>query len=529
MNRRRIRNAAILVVLTLVALEIVLQVLAYGAYLKYDGEGAATANSDAWRVLCIGDSYTFGDGSSDPAKFSYPSRLGARLREQLGSEVEISNAGMMGHDSGDALQNLPAALEASKPHVVCVLIGCNDVWNRPELVEQPTAQSGFQWEWRTGRLIRLMLRRNDQKWTETGPAEDGSMFEAAERLVAEARVEFGETTPIPSAMSRTREHGQQLAANWGHLNRGENDDAIRIAQEILAEHPQDSTAHVQLIRASVKTRRALAEESVRALRAIYNENPNLRSATDFMDGLWELGRADEIYEVGPKILEKFPGANKGWHVLARAEFRRGLEKSRQAYEGFFKSASKLENWMCNAVANYGGTLVLEDPDRAAKLLTAGLLLKEAMSGRPWAMYLIAARKNQVPKEIAEKYLELDGLGASGRSLLRRAYDEAYLGTLSGWEGTLEKHLLSIQSRILAAGARPVYVSYPYFADGLERIMARVARGADAPVVYASARFRKELETKQRSDLFVSDGHCNDAGYDILAEEVARVVAPMLSR
>jgi lysophospholipase L1-like esterase len=48
-----------------------------------------------------------------------------------------------------------------------------------------------------------------------------------------------------------------------------------------------------------------------------------------------------------------------------------------------------------------------------------------------------------------------------------------------------------------------------------------------PLVRVRSRFDRELKAVERDTLFVADGHCNDQGYAIMAEEVAKVVATLL--
>lgn len=73
-------------------------------------------------VLALGDSLTFGTGA--PAEASYPSVL-ARL-----TGWTVINAGVPGETSAQALQRLPALLEAHAPQLVVVSIGGNDFLRR---------------------------------------------------------------------------------------------------------------------------------------------------------------------------------------------------------------------------------------------------------------------------------------------------------------------------------------------------------------------------------------------------------------
>lgn len=89
------------------------------------GLGPAAAG-DPIRVVCLGDSITFGTRAPDPATQAYP----VRLQEMLGAGYLVKNLGRGGatvwHGSPNhAAQQLPAAV-AFAPQVAVVMFGIND-------------------------------------------------------------------------------------------------------------------------------------------------------------------------------------------------------------------------------------------------------------------------------------------------------------------------------------------------------------------------------------------------------------------
>ena len=116
-------------------------------------------------LACLGDSFTFGSGASS-RDASYPSRIAARLREQGGAAPAVVNLGWPGRDSREALLVLERELPLVRPSAVLILIGTNDLWNRPEPLPEEHAESaasGFRWCWRTARLLALLRQPAPEK------------------------------------------------------------------------------------------------------------------------------------------------------------------------------------------------------------------------------------------------------------------------------------------------------------------------------------------------------------------------------
>ena len=125
------------------------------------------------RLLCFGDSITFGYGVSDEE--SYPAEL-SRLLEPRGFEVR--NAGVTGYTSYQALRWLKRQLQSQRVDDVTLLIGWNDTTLRPIT----DAEFGSRIQYSTGTtdaalqhlaIYRLMkatwLRRGLQSGTRQPP------------------------------------------------------------------------------------------------------------------------------------------------------------------------------------------------------------------------------------------------------------------------------------------------------------------------------------------------------------------------
>jgi acyl-CoA thioesterase-1 len=78
------------------------------------------------RYLALGDSYTIGTGLEDEAQ-NFPSLLAARLSQDTGIDVALTNLGVNGYTTTDLIrEELPVA-RTVRPELVSILIGANDV------------------------------------------------------------------------------------------------------------------------------------------------------------------------------------------------------------------------------------------------------------------------------------------------------------------------------------------------------------------------------------------------------------------
>ncbi len=81
-------------------------------------------------ILAFGDSLTYGYGSSDPKRRSYPTRL-----EELTGRAVV-NAGVNGETSGEGLQRIDALVRRYRPGLTLLCLGGNDI-----LRHIPTSQT----------------------------------------------------------------------------------------------------------------------------------------------------------------------------------------------------------------------------------------------------------------------------------------------------------------------------------------------------------------------------------------------------
>src|SRR5262245_37472860 len=139
------------------ALELVLQIAAFVVWRKARPVDVQLQTNEKV-ILCVGDSYTYGMGSSSIEK-SYP----GQLQNILGKGTKVINRGWPGQNSADVAEHIKGMLVEYKPSIVFILVGENDRWSQPRLFsysKQNDDTSSFPWRWRTRRLFKLVTSAN---------------------------------------------------------------------------------------------------------------------------------------------------------------------------------------------------------------------------------------------------------------------------------------------------------------------------------------------------------------------------------
>jgi lysophospholipase L1-like esterase len=153
------------------------------------------------KYLALGDSYTIGTGASTPAR-SWPSIIAARLAEQTGGTVELTNPAINGFTTLDLIDDELPQVERLKPDLVTILIGVNDL-----VRERTTA------EYRAS-LVRIYDEVNKQR------ARDGRVFAVSipNWSVVPAAREYGDPESIRDLTDTfndiAREEAEKRGFGW---------------------------------------------------------------------------------------------------------------------------------------------------------------------------------------------------------------------------------------------------------------------------------------------------------------------------
>lgn len=162
----RVGLAAGAIVLTLVLLEVVLQIAA--AFVDREPlSPRGDAGERAIKVLCIGESTTHGFGHT-----SYPAVLQRILDERFPQHsFEVINAGLPGTNSRWLTGEVPRLLEEHDPDVVIAMMGVNDEVYFVDVEETTTLQL-LLLRSRVYKLFRLLLTNTQRQFEYEPPEED---------------------------------------------------------------------------------------------------------------------------------------------------------------------------------------------------------------------------------------------------------------------------------------------------------------------------------------------------------------------
>jgi len=86
-------------------------------------------DSSSYRILCVGDSSTYGLGASNRDKYSYPAQLNSILSKANQNKIQVFNKGLPGINSSQTLKILKENIKNIAPDLILVCTGINDPWN----------------------------------------------------------------------------------------------------------------------------------------------------------------------------------------------------------------------------------------------------------------------------------------------------------------------------------------------------------------------------------------------------------------
>lgn len=585
-RRRLAARIALAVLACAIALEVALQSLAFVMAYSVAERGVEPHRppGDSRVVLCIGDSFTFGMGASR-AEAAYPAVLGARLRERDGGTWHSINGGRAGEDSKTFAESFDALLETHRPEFVCILVGVNDAWRRRGRAAQTdtgAARAGFEWRWRSPDLLRLLLHGRELFRHRPDPAEEPvSTIPADHPLIGLWTIEATGSRALFARDGICDLGNARLpwSVDVHGIRLGHGQTAVSLALTIDGELATLSApGRDPMVLGRVRGATAADLDRHATLARLLVAHTESRHGVVVALGKQLLGGAPltraDAFQVLPALALAAQLAGER-ELAARAV---GILQRCHAELPDAASRAALAESLSNSVRDPEVLVLLDGPDRSPlgpselvalalasvrckpqrdAIATIDRLLAEPTMDGPTRASLHAARFRALPRSERDALVQelVRGWRAAPQSAeiaqlwrleAMRAVDEPLLRSLavheglppdsverllaarrdalagdSDWRADLAANLELMIATCRDRGVRPVLGTYPFEDPELHAVVLEVARRHALPVAATAGRF--PTDPAQRAACFVADGHCNDAGYALMAEAFADAV------
>src|SRR5262245_26668254 len=500
-------------VLAVLLVEASLQVAAFWVWRNAERRPAETSRSSIGQagrvVLCVGDSYTYGEGAS-AADMAYPSQLQRllddardRSSDPPGVVWRTVNDGWPGRNSSELLQRLHGLLVKERPDYVPVLVGTNNRWSHKEMDLPPPGMDGVssrsidegQWQWRFRTLRLLQIAIAGLSWAPAGPGTDATSHRPRKSARAASPA-----SPDPRSMGDTAPQGGplslQLKSVEGLSPKGDP-SALATANHMLDD-----------LRPRVS-----ADDDLAAAELLIELLGKLRRHQDAIDdGLAAIAKFGKTTALCGRIVTPLALVGRLDEALVQANEAERLQQPGHQ-EAWLYSARSLVHLRMH---DFPGAL--RDSVLAYSLEPHDARLEEVLRR-------ILSHKRPSYLRRQEEALDLP-LAATMRdrvhAVVLRVLAE---GEQSVVKPKLEDDLRRIVALVKESGAQPVLLTYP-LSEKLAEVLAAeraVARETHVPIVDLEPVFRELLKASRREQYFVSDNHCTDAGYHIMADYVMRML------
>jgi tetratricopeptide (TPR) repeat protein len=478
----------------LLLLESALQLLAFVNSFKVIQRNHQFAREEhgQLRILCIGDSFTFGVGAGH--QHSYPAQLQRLIEEKYPSlKVEVINRGEPGMNSSVAAERISGYLRQFDPHIVLCCIGRNDNWNFEKTDFSALRGNlnmdlmgyrldSFSIKFRTYKLMRYLT----QKWFYRDKRRG--------RILEPSRSGGGQTE------SQTQEKRIEIIIKKAQDCIGEKDISRAVAylnsirDEIIHSGNAARISNVGWLYSACDERTqavALFDKSLsidnRLMSAYYGKGDLC-----FLRG--EYDRAVQHLEKAAQMCPRDHPANSLlYRRLAIAYFHTGDKKAAIHY---FKKAFTCDQ---NIQSTFS---FLHQCFPAKKEKTKMLhMLQEFIDANPKSA---EAKKFQ---------FFVDFVGQKGGEFQEQRFHKLI-------DTILTNNLEKIFSQGKASGANVYFVNYPsagYPPDGTAENFVN-ASWPDH-LIDVQSIFRRSVSAQEHSEYFIPDYHCTAKGYNLMARTV----------
>jgi lysophospholipase L1-like esterase/tetratricopeptide (TPR) repeat protein len=387
------------------------------------------------------------------------------------------------------------------------------------------ARGATELRWRIARAGELVFTFDDEKQAESKAEVHLKAQRRGPRLVL---TPVDGTTPVvfTSAPESDDASGKPPAAgtDWYPefqrlTNAGDLAGALAWTERWTVADPDESAANASHIAAANRLQKYdLFAADLKELERIHHDVASRESAENLCYAYELVNRPTCAAALVREELKRFPDANDLHFHWAEACERAGdVEGAIREIDDVIANGddapSSFLSWKYRERARWNDLLkrglasacdvvrsVRADPDPT---LLRQLLLRGNVVDGPFDAAFVAT--DATPEE---------------RAFIRARIAEALDSHSPAPPDHLADHLTQVVRWLREQGVEPVLCTYPFRNGSLEKAQRGVAGREKIRLVDLTARFDELLKTHAHDELFVTDGHCSDAGYRVMAEEIS---------
>ncbi len=532
--KRRILAFFLGVMTLVICVEIGLHLVGRVHLHRATAQNDAVRNSD-YRILCVGDSFTYGIGASEGK--DYPRQLEDVFKANLQTpRVAVVNRGVGAYNTSQIRHHLPKWIQESDPHLVVILAGSANAWN----------YWGYR-DYLKGNGLRPRLRDFFYRIR---------IFKLIRLLGDDVSHDMPRNREIQDLEDRIQSH-PELLENYLELGRiyqdmGDVTNAAELFKKAHNRYPEVLEFYRQI--AYIYLRIQASDDAVywfsRGVQAAPSDPSNLENylelgrlykrLDDFTRAIEWLEAAHRAYPHNVKVYREIgnvylrvndPDKAIGW-------FKKGIQTA-PSDSSCYTAVGDAYNWIRkhDEAIKWFKKAILINPRDAGNYTGIGYALRDSeRSQEAISWFLKAIQMN--PQDISTYYglaeayndtndgVTIETLEALKNVARQNPLADEYIEMFSYREQKEDAALIwmerDIQEMIRlckANGIRIILHNYPFEKDQFAPTAVLAEKNGvlfvDNQTVFNT--FWKRGEPKDK--YFVPDGHCNDLGYRVMAENL----------
>lgn len=271
--------------------------------------------------------------------------------------------------------------------------------------------------------------------------------------------------------------------------------------------------------------RELSLAELAALRGLHVGRADPETAAALAGASLALGFEDEAFELLAKLVERPEASAAVWSQYSHLAAKRGdVAEARRAIDRAIELAKDAPAGSLAPLLRARALLFATDAaDRGRFASDAVRALLDDRNPRLTLQLLGRWRAKEGSEDALIDACATLGAPAEVRDVVVALLRDARGEGTDGWRRVLTSHLRQLVVRARRASVEPILLTYPVD-QGMRAIVRSLADDEGCAWVEVDEAFAGLAAREPGRVLFVADGHCNDDGYGVIADAVARTLA-----